>query len=83
MDGYLDRDARAVLQCMAGGASTDEVAAELGLAPDAVRRHLGAAIRTLGARSKLGAIVAAIRLGLIAPPDPPEFDCPRREHSGG
>ena len=56
---------RRVLQASARGLPTDEVAAHLGLSPDEVRRHVAAAMVALGARSKLEAVVLAIRRGLI------------------
>ena len=56
---------RAVLQLAATGAVTDELAAHLSMSPDAVRQHLAAAMDRLGVRSKLEAVVVALRLGLI------------------
>ncbi len=61
----LDADARLVLQLSAAGMLSGEVAERLGMAPDEVRRHLQAAMTALGARSKLEAVVLALRLGLI------------------
>ena len=54
-----------VLRLSATGLTTVEVAAGLGMSPDDVRRHMGRAIAALGARSKLEAVVLALRLGLI------------------
>ena len=45
-----------------------EVAEQRGLGPDAVRRHIEAAMAALGARSKLEAVVLALRQGLIDVP---------------
>ena len=56
---------RLVLRLSATGLATAEVADRLGISPDEVRRHLGAAIAALGASSKLEAIVLAVRRGLI------------------
>lgn len=50
------------------GAVTSEVAALLGMSPDEVRDHIGATILALGARSKLEALIIALRHGLIEPP---------------
>ena len=56
---------RLVLRLSATGLTTAEVAAHLDMEPDEVRRHMGCAIAALGARSKLEAVVLALRLGLI------------------
>ncbi len=56
---------RRVLQLMASGLVTDEVADRLDSSPDDVRRHVRDAIVVLGASSKLEAVVFALRLGLI------------------
>ena len=54
-----------VLQLSATGLLTDEVAIQLGMDPDEVRRHLAGAMAALGARSKLEAVLLALRAGLI------------------
>ena len=59
---------RLVLQLSATGLLTDEVAERLGIAPDEVRRHVAAAMAALGARSKLEAVLLALRLGVITLP---------------
>jgi DNA-binding NarL/FixJ family response regulator len=59
---------RLVLSFSATGLGTVEVAEQLGLPPDEVRRHLRAAILALGAQSKLEAVVFAAREGLIRLP---------------
>ena len=59
---------RQVLQVSATGASTSEVATRLGMSVDEVREHLAQAIALLGARSKLEAVIRALRLGLIRLP---------------
>ena len=58
-----------VLRLLGTGMTTAEVAEQLGLGPDAVRQHIDAAIAALGARSKLEAVVLALRQGLIDLPD--------------
>ena len=65
----LERD---VLAASATGLSVREVAAELGDGPEAVRRVLASAIAKLGARSKLEAVILALRSGLIDPPRDPD-----------
>jgi DNA-binding CsgD family transcriptional regulator len=57
-----------ILRRMATGLSSAEVAADLGLTADAVREHLKAAMLKLGARSKLEAIIIAVRSGQIRLP---------------
>ena len=59
---------RHVLELSATGAVTSEVATTLGMSVDEVREHLARAISLLGARSKLEAVVRALRLGLIQLP---------------
>ena len=62
---------RQVLQLSAAGLLSGEVAERLGMSPDDVWRHLQAAMTALDARSKLEAVVLALRLGLglIDPPN--------------
>jgi DNA-binding CsgD family transcriptional regulator len=55
----------AVLAASATGRTVAEVAELLGQSPEEVRRHLGSAIARLGARSKLEAVLVALRRGLI------------------
>jgi DNA-binding CsgD family transcriptional regulator len=57
-----------VLRLSATGLLTHEVADQLGMDPDEVRRHVTSAMATLGARSKLEAVVLALRWGLIELP---------------
>ncbi len=59
---------RRVLHLMATGLVTDEVADRLDMHPDDVRRHTARVIVELGARSKLEAVVIALRKGLIGLP---------------
>jgi two-component system response regulator DesR len=61
----LTRSECVVLSILARGASVGEAAVELGLPEQAVRAHLAAAIRTLGARSRLEALIIAARRGQI------------------
>jgi DNA-binding NarL/FixJ family response regulator len=55
----------AVPTASATGFSSGEVAEQLGVPPDAVRRSIASAMTKLGARSKLEAVVLALRHGLI------------------
>lgn len=61
----LEPDELEALACSAAGRSTAEVAALLGRSLPEVRATLGHAIQKLGARSKLEAVVLALRTGLI------------------
>jgi DNA-binding NarL/FixJ family response regulator len=63
----LTRQERAVLAVLARGAQVGRVAGELGLPEDQVRASLASAIRRLGARSKLEAVILALRRGAIDP----------------
>jgi DNA-binding NarL/FixJ family response regulator len=55
------------LELCGSGLHTHEVADRLGVDPDTVQRRVERAKHLLGARSKLEAVVKAIRLGLIDP----------------
>jgi PAS domain S-box-containing protein len=59
---------REILELIASGLSTEEVARELTLSPETVRNHLRNAFRALGAHTRVEAIAAARRLGLLAAP---------------
>ena len=63
--GALHRRQVDVLQALATGLSTAEAAEQLGLAAEQVRADLKAAMLALGARTKLEAILAAHRAGLL------------------
>ncbi|HEY7064539.1 MAG TPA: response regulator transcription factor [Chloroflexota bacterium] len=54
-----------VLQVLASGMSTEEAAAQLGISVHTVRTHLKKAMTKLDARSKVEAIIQALRAGLI------------------
>jgi DNA-binding NarL/FixJ family response regulator len=58
-----------VLQLLAEGCSTKQLAETLGLSLNTVRNHVQSAINRLGAHSKLEAVSIAIRQGLISAPD--------------
>ena len=57
-----------VLRLSASGMTAEEVAEHLDLDLAQVQRHLREAIVAVGARSKLEAVVIALRQGLIDPP---------------
>ncbi len=55
-----------VLQLLADGASTADIAAELHLSNETVRNHVRHILRALGAHSRLEAVAIAHRQGLLA-----------------
>jgi|SRR5579872_2014734 len=57
-----------ILDLIASGLSTGQVAKELTLSKETVRNHLRNASRELGAHTRVEAIAAAHRLGLLAAP---------------
>jgi DNA-binding CsgD family transcriptional regulator len=71
---HLPAPARAVLALSATGQSTAEIAVGLQLSPYEVHVHLSSAMGALGARSKLEAILAALRLRLILVPSSLQCD---------
>ncbi len=54
-----------VLQLLALGGSTEQIAADLHLTTETVRNHVRHVLRALGAHSRLEAVVVARRQGLI------------------
>ena len=63
----LTQDERAVLEASARGLISHEVATLLGQPLEVTRHLLALSIEKLGARSKLEAVILAIRCGLIDP----------------
>jgi PAS domain S-box-containing protein len=59
---------REILELIASGLSTAEVARELTLSPETVRNHLRNASKELRAHTRVEAIATAQRLGLLAAP---------------
>jgi DNA-binding CsgD family transcriptional regulator len=55
-----------VLRLLVQAKSTSQIAAELHLAPDTVRGHVRSLLKALGARSRLEAILVALRDGLVS-----------------
>jgi PAS domain S-box-containing protein len=56
---------RQVLQLLGEGRTTATIASDLGIAGETARNHIKAVLRALGARSRLEAVVAARREGLL------------------
>ncbi|MFF2701295.1 LuxR C-terminal-related transcriptional regulator [Streptomyces cyaneofuscatus] len=54
-----------VVACVAAGATNAAAARQLGLRPETVKGYLRSAMRKLGARTRLEAVVAARRAGLL------------------
>ena len=54
-----------VLACVAAGATNAAAADRLGLRPETVKGYLRSGMRKLGARTRLQAVVAARRAGLL------------------
>jgi PAS domain S-box-containing protein len=69
---------REILDLIASGASTSEIAEKLTLSTETVRNHVRSLLSELQVHTRLEAIVAARRLGLLAPPPlkPPPPDPP-------
>src|ERR671924_254706 len=61
---------REVLRLLADGASTEEIAAALGLAEETVRNHIRQLLRRLGVHSRLAAVAHAPPHGLPLPCNP-------------
>ena len=59
---------REVLELVAAGLSTSEIAKKLTLSTETVRNHLRSVFRELNVHTRPEAIAAARRLGLLAPP---------------
>ena len=59
---------RSILRLAATGMTTDEIAVCLGIGPQQVSRQISRAMSTLGAGSKLEAVVIALSAGVIPPP---------------
>jgi DNA-binding CsgD family transcriptional regulator len=54
-----------VLGLLAGGRSTEQIAAQLHLSRETVRNHVRGALRALGAHSRLEAVARARSLGIV------------------
>jgi PAS domain S-box-containing protein len=79
-DPRLTLRQRQILELIASGLSTAEVARELTLSTETVRNHLRNASKELRAHSRVEAIATAQRLGLLAAPalgPPPDADVQR------
>jgi len=57
-----------VLRSLADGMSTPEISDQLGITRNTLRTHIHNIMGKLGARSKLEAVLTAIREGIVDPP---------------
>lgn len=57
-----------VLQCLADGQGTDEIAESLHLSRNTIRNHVSRILLKLGAHSRLEAVSEGARRGIISPP---------------
>jgi DNA-binding CsgD family transcriptional regulator len=55
-----------VLRLLTQGRTTGQIAGELQIAPETVRNHVRHVLKALGARTRLEAVVTALRLGLVS-----------------
>jgi len=67
LDDALTPRQQQVLLALARGASTKEMAASLGLAPETVRNHVRRLLRSLRVHSRLEAVAEARSRGLLGP----------------
>jgi PAS domain S-box-containing protein len=63
----LTRRQREILELVASGRSTADIAAELSLSIETVRNHLRRLLQELGAHSRVEAVATGQRLGLLPP----------------
>jgi DNA-binding NarL/FixJ family response regulator len=61
----LSKREREILQLVANGATTKEVARDLGISPHTVKTHLERIFEKLGANDRAQAVAIAIRTGLV------------------
>jgi ATP/maltotriose-dependent transcriptional regulator MalT len=68
-----------ILSCIANGASNQEIAETLVIAPNTVKRHIGHILAKLGVSNRTQALVQARKIGLISSPciqqRPPGCSC--------
>ena len=61
----LSKREREILQAVADGATTKQVATDLGISPHTVKTHLERIFEKLGANDRAQAVAIAIRLGIV------------------
>jgi DNA-binding NarL/FixJ family response regulator len=65
VDQYLTERQREVLALLCEGRSTREISTELGISVATTRNHIAHLISALGVHTRLQAVVAATRAGLL------------------
>lgn len=60
---------RQILECLAEGADNRQIAERLGISPETVQTHVRNLLAKLDVGSRLEAVVKALRLGLVTPPN--------------
>jgi DNA-binding NarL/FixJ family response regulator len=73
-DELLSERQTEILQMIADGLSTKQVARELGITQKTVHNHLNAIYRRLDTQSLTHAVLSAVRLGIIDLGDGPDED---------
>jgi len=63
--GQLTPRQHEVLRLLGEGLETPEIATRLGIAEETARNHIRALLRTLGAHSRLEAVLMGLRAGVI------------------
>jgi DNA-binding NarL/FixJ family response regulator len=58
-----------VLKLLGDGIGTGDIAMQLGVTDQTARNHINALLRELGVHSRLEAVVAAYRIGILSIPD--------------
>jgi DNA-binding CsgD family transcriptional regulator len=61
----LSKREREILQKVADGATTRQVASDLGISPHTVKTHLERIFEKLGAKDRAQAVAIAIRMGIV------------------
>src|SRR5205085_10531744 len=75
-DRVITRREEEVLQLIADGFSTPDVAAKLYISQKTVKNHLATIYQKLDARHRAQAVLQAVRIGTIQPDSPPPAMAP-------
>jgi PAS domain S-box-containing protein len=59
-----------VLELLGQGLTTEQMAEAMGVSPETVRNHVKGVLSELRVKSRLEAVLAGYRLGLLTPPEP-------------
>lgn len=66
---HVSRREREVLELLAEGADNRRISQQLGITQNTVQTHIRNLLAKLGVQSRLEAVVKAMRMGLVAPPN--------------